>query len=961
MSELIRHKIQDSLYKGFIDRNRSILGHYNPKVLTNKDNNNVLRTLLHELNSCNTFFFSVAFITKGGLATLKTVLQELHKRGISGKILTSTFLYFNKPKTFKELLKIPNIEVKLSSEKGFHSKGYIFEKNDYYSLIVGSSNLTDHALKSNYEWNIYLTSLENGDIIQHFKKQFEQAWDNAIPLTEEWIITYRELYEKQADKHSKMVHLDPKETYASNKLREALEIKPNKMQEQALAQLKQLRNTGAKKGLIISATGTGKTYLSAFDIRNANPERVLFIVHREQILKKAKQEFQKILGGDEDDFGILSGNSKDTNAKYLFATVQTMSRDPYLQSFTNDHFDYVLIDEVHRAGAESYLKIINYFEPKFMLGMTATPERTDNFNIYELFDYNIAYEIRLQAALEEDMLCPFHYFGVVDYEINGVTIDDTTPLKFLVSDERINHMIEKVQYYGYSGEKLRGLIFCSRKEEAKELSEKLNARGIRTACLTGDHSQDEREKTIKDLEDGIIQYIITVDIFNEGIDIPFVNQIVMLRQTQSSIIFTQQLGRGLRKHGEKDYVTIIDFIGNYKNNYLIPIALSGDKSLNKDNVRRKTVNTDYLKGVSTINFEEIAKKRIFEAINQSNLSTLKNLKEAYTEIKNRTNKIPALYDFIKHDTLDPEVIIDYADTYYNFLLKVKEEIPALTPHEVQVLSMISNEFINGKRIHEVVLLEQLLKNQKITNDQFIEALYTENTYVNDETIRSVQLIFSLDFHTANDQKKYGHTPIIEFNNNKYHFHEKVAASLKNDYFKQYIEDVLKCARHKSKQYDLSKPLTINQKYSRRDVCRLLNWESDSSSTIYGYRTKFGSTPTFVTYHKHEEVEASIAYSEEFLSPEIFKWSTRSRMTTESKEVQEILNHRENGNQLYLFVKKEDGEGTDFYYLGQTEVDLSNVVNTTMSDKHGNPLPVVNMNLILKNPVDQNIFNYIVEQ
>ena len=255
------------------------------------------------------------------------------------------------------------------------------------------------------------------------------------------------------------------------------------------------------------------------------------------------------------------------------------------------HFDYILIDEVHKAGASSYQKVIEYFNPKFLMGMTATPERTDDFNIYALFDYNIAYEIRLQEALEEDMLCPFHYFGVTDIEYNGETIDDATILSKLVADERVNHILDKIEYYGFSGETVKGLMFCSRKEEAAKLSLVLNEKGLRTVALTGDDSQEERVLRINQLENGKLDYILTVDIFNEGIDIPCINQVVMLRQTQSSIIFIQQLGRGLRKHDTKDYVTIIDFIGNYKNNYLIPVALSGDQSQNKDNIRRQ--NTGY--------------------------------------------------------------------------------------------------------------------------------------------------------------------------------------------------------------------------------------------------------------------------------------------------------------------------------------------------------------------------------
>lgn len=961
MIEKIQSRLENSLYKGFIDQHKIVPSNLKPKLLSNKGSDNVLNTLLQELNTCKSFIFSVAFITEGGLATLKTMLYELQKRGIKGRILTSTFLSFNHPKTFKELLKISNLEVRLSSAKGFHSKGYIFEHDDYYSLIVGSSNLTDSALKANFEWNIYINSMENGEVIQHFHSQFNETWNDATPLTEQWILDYQKNYiEQNAFNRSRSVVAAPP-TYITNPLKDALMIQPNKMQTAALQQLMNLRATGANKGLIISATGTGKTYLSAFDIRNAHPEKVLFVVHREQILKKAMSDFKKVLGGNEEDYGILSGNSKELNAKYLFATVQTISKDSYLQQFAIDHFDYILIDEVHRAGAESYLKIISHFKPAFLLGMTATPERTDNFNIYELFDYNIAYEIRLQEALAEDMLCPFHYFGVVDYEHDGQVIDETATLQKLISNERVNHIIEKISYYGYSGEKIRGLMFCSSKEEAKELSTILNYRGFSTTYLTGDHSQDERENAISKLERGELQYILTIDIFNEGIDIPFINQIVMLRQTQSSIIFIQQLGRGLRKHDEKEYVTIIDFIGNYKNNFLIPMALSGDKSLNKDNIRRKTVNTDYIKGVSTINFEEIAKKRIFDAISNTNLSTLKNLKDAFVDLKNKLNKIPTLFDFIQQNSIDPEGIVNYANNYYDFLLKIKEEIAPITTYENAVLSMISKEFINGKRIHELVLLEALLNAPSISKDEYIRLLEAKQTYVNKETLTSVERIFSLQFHVQNDFKKYGEKPIIIFDGHNYSFNTAIKESLQKDHFKNYIVDVIQCGYHKNTAYLIDMPLTLNKKYSRRDVCRLLNWENDSSSTIYGYRTKHNTTPLFVTYHKNDETELSQAYGDEFISPDIFKWFSRNRLTTDSTEVKMIINHEEVNNTIYLFVKKNDGEGTDFYYLGTTKVNKESVENTTMPDKNGKLLPVVSMNMVLDYSTDYNIYHYLVEE
>ena len=664
--------LKDSLYKGFINQNSEKRDSYKPRLLVNnlQRNETVLSPLLEELDKCESFIFSVAFITESGLATLKSHLYDLKRKGIKGRILTSTFLQFNHPNAFKELLKITNVEVRLTTLKGFHSKGYIFDHNSYYSLIVGSSNLTAQALKENYEWNVHLTSHENGSVIRHFKEQFEDVWADAVILTEEWIMAYEQSYQP-VDLQAATKVIELPEIYETNPLEEALTITPNKMQQNALEQIEALRQEGPDKGLVISATGTGKTYLSAFNVRNVAPKRMLFIVHREQILRKAKSDFQRVLGGLDNDFGILSGSSKETDAKYLFTTIQTISKQETLNTFDPELFDYILIDEVHKAGASSYQRVIDYFKPKFLLGMTATPERTDDFNIYELFNYNIAYEIRLQEALEEDMLCPFHYFGVTDIEYDGKLVDDTTIVSNLITEERVNHILEKIDYYSYSGDCVKGLIFCSRKEEAKELSEVLNNRGFRTVPLTGADSQDFRLHQVERLENGALDYIITVDIFNEGIDIPSINQVVMLRQTQSSIIFIQQLGRGLRKHPSKEFVTIIDFIGNYKNNYLIPVALSGDKSQNKDNIRRRTAETNYIKGVSSINFEEIARKQIFKSISSSNLTTQKVLRDAYIELKNRLGRIPYLEDFIHNHSIDPTVIIGKYNTYYAFLVKMK--------------------------------------------------------------------------------------------------------------------------------------------------------------------------------------------------------------------------------------------------------------------------------------------------
>jgi superfamily II DNA or RNA helicase/HKD family nuclease len=953
--------LNNSLNWAFINYQQDSPDNFKPKLLiNNKDTNDyVLTPLLEELDRCSSFIISVAFITESGIATLKSHLADLKLRGITGKILTSNYLNFNKPKVYKELLKIKNVEVRLTDLRGFHAKGYVFQHKDHSTIIMGSSNLTAAALKSNYEWNVKLTSYKHGGLLGQFYSEFEKIWLNAIPLTHEWIEIYQISYEEvQKVTRNQIVPLNSE----TNTRSMFSSISPNNMQQRALKNLKELRASGANKGLVISATGTGKTYLSAFDVRSFAPSRMLFIVHREQILQKALSDYQQILGGKDSDYGILSGNSKITDAKYLFATIQTISQDSSLSKFSPKIFDYILIDEVHKAGASSYLKVIEHFKPKFLLGMTATPERTDEFNIYELFDYNIAYEIRLQEALEEDMLCPFHYFGVTDFEYNGKMIDDTAILSQLVADERVSYIIEKVEYYGYSGETIKGLIFCSRTDEAIELSNILNTRGYRTVALTGSDSQETRGRCVTELEKGNLDYILTVDIFNEGIDIPCINQVIMLRQTQSSIVFIQQLGRGLRKHSNKEFVTIIDFIGNYKNNYLIPVALSGDRSQNKDNIRRHIKDTSYIKGISTINFEEIAVQQIYNSISSSNLSALKILKESYFQLKNRINRIPKLIDFIEANSIDPLIFTDEHSSYYHFLKVIKEKISPLSVHEENYIAMLSGEILNGKRRHEIILINLLLSNDSVTKEEYLDALINANCIIDSDTLDSVIRVLNLSFFTEQTRKKYGEIAVVQLDSSQYYvFHPMFANSFKTNLsFRQMVFDIIQTSFHKNEQYDCNNPLTLYKKYSRKDACKLLNWTNDESSTLYGYKTKHKTCPIFVTYHKHEEIEVSTKYQESFINPEVLMWSTRSRRTLESEEVKTVLNADQLDIDLHLFVKKDDAEGTEFYYLGKAHPDQKSAVQASMLDKNNKSISVVHMNLLLENPVETKLYGYLTK-
>ncbi|HEM2813466.1 TPA: DEAD/DEAH box helicase [Streptococcus suis] len=954
-NNLFQDHLLHSLQYGFIDREIFQEGIYSPKILINDTETHryVLNDIQEELSKAKSFAFSVAFITQSGLALIKSQLSDLADEGVRGRILISPYLDFNDPIAMKELLKLKNVQVRITPvNMQMHAKFYLFEQKDKQVIISGSSNLTHTALKVNYEWNVKLTSTHNGDFIQNAKEEFGRIWEKSMVLDVDAINVY-------AARRSTVIRTATIQDETIAPYQES--IRPNKMQEQALEGLATVRKNGAQKALVISATGTGKTYLSAFDVKQYNPEKMLFIVHREQILQKSLKDFQKVLGFEDDEGCIYKSGTDISQKRYIFATIQTISRADNLQVFDPTFFNYILIDEVHKAGADTYKKVMNYFQPDFYLGMTATPERTDGQNIYELFDYNIAYEIRLQEALDNDMLCPFIYYGVSDIKIDGQLIDEKATFSNLVSEQRVNHILEKVSYYGVSGEKVKGLIFCSSVKEAKELENQFNNRGLRTRALSGENSQEERQRVVQDLENGYLDYILTVDIFNEGIDIPSVNQVVMLRNTQSSIIFIQQLGRGLRKHDSKEYVTIIDFIGNYQNNYLIPVALFGDQSMNKDNYRREVREPNILKGLTTINFEKVAKEQIFSSITNTTLSSIKILRDAFKDLENKLGRIPYLSDFVKLKSIDPLVFFENSSfqNYGDVINKFSEETILLSEVEKRFLNFITFEILNGKRKHELYLLKLLVENDGIvSSDKWFECIIEHDLDFRTEVLDSVTRVLNLSFLKAQEQKKYGTDALVTFDGELYRLNEEIQESLVNNTkFIQLFLDVIETGILKSKDYP--ETFTLGQKYTRRDVLKLMNVSKDEPPlNIGGYKIdkETNSCPIFITYHKSEDISDTIKYEDELLNESTLKWFSKNKRTLDSNDVSTITQSNENELRLELFVIKDDSEGGEFYYLGPLRY-----VENSASEVMKNGDSVVQMLFKLDSPLETNLYKYLTDK
>lgn len=955
--------ILNSISTSLIDSNIESIDGLRPKILVNdfKKGSKVLTSVSKQLENCDEFIFSVAFVTMSGVTLMLDTLKDLESRGIKGKILTTDYLNFSDPRAIKKLLQFNNLDVRVYTQDNFHTKGYIFKKDDTYTMIIGSSNLTQTALTSNKEWNIQLTSTEKGGLVSEVLNEFDLMWNEAEVVNDEWLSEYGLIY-KEMKKFRK-----PQATKKAGKKN----LSPNKMQVEAINSLNNIRKENKDKALLISATGTGKTYLSAFDVQNVKPKKLLFLVHREQILKQAIKSFKNVLGEDI-SMGILSGNQKDLEADYLFSTVQMMSKESVHESFLKCYFDYIIIDESHKAGSNSYLKIMNYFTPKFLLGMTATPERTDGFNIYELFDYNVAYEIRLQRAMEENLLCPFHYFGVTDLSIDGSIVEDVTDFSKLVSNERVDNIIDKVNFYGYSGDRVKGLVFCSRKQEAKELSKLFNERGYKTTALCGESSEEEREKAITMLEqdnkEECLDYIFTVDIFNEGVDIPAVNQVVMLRPTESSIVFVQQLGRGLRKDSDKEYVVIIDFIGNYKKNFLIPIALSGDRTYNKDIIRKYvSAGNNAIPGCSTVNFDKISKERIYESINNTNFKNMALLKEEYSNLKNRLGKIPMITDFYENASIDPMIILEYSKNYYDFLKKIEKGYnKIISDKEKLMLEFVSMQLSSGKRPHELVMLDRLMNNDSVDINDFRDYLNDKFNIVNDDnSINNSISSLKGEFMAGSDKKKYGHCVFVEIESDMMKKSREFSEALENGEFKSLLSDLINYSLKVYENEYLDRyndtNLVLYKKYSRKDACKLLNWDSDESSVMYGYKIKYNTCPIFVTYHKDDDINDSTKYEDVFINRNTFSWMTRTRKTLKSDEVKNILSYKENNLDIHLFVKKGDDEGRDFYYLGRAYPILGEERETTMKNDDGKELPVVNIHYRLDKEVREDIYEYLITE
>ena len=877
------------------------------QFLTNYSEISFLEKLKENLRKCNEFVISVSFIKIAGLRLLTNELESALQRGCKVRLITSTYQNFTDIESLRVFYRLqqqyPLFSCHLDDEcfsdsqfstLGFHCKGYIFRYEDHVEMIVGSSNITRFALLKNIEWDLLLDESLDSEIYQQVLNEFEYLWNKTYLLNDDVIQRYFQKLNYAIERWDMDYVIDRSD------------IKPNYMQRNALKELNRYRTMGITRAITICSAGSGKTYLSAFDALNFNPKRLLYVVHESSILSKSLETYKKVFG-TQVTMGKFTGSEKDIDRDFLFSTNVSMAKN--LDLFPRDTFDYIVIDECHHAVAESYKKIINYFEPEFLLGLTATPERLDNQDVLSLFDENVPYELRLRDAIINDLIVPFHYYGIrdklIDYSLNKnaerkmiAELSDTKHCDFICSE------IENHRQEG----KLKALVFCKNQAHARMMSEAFNERGYHSTYLIGRNTVGERIKAYEELqkdESGTLEILCSIDILNEGVDIPGVNMVVFLRPTESSTIFIQQLGRGLRKYNDKKYVTVLDFIGNsYKRSVQIALALG---SLSENLVLEKRLLEDMVKddfkavGLSEygveIHLDHESQDEIISYLENENFNSKQYLKQDYLNFKKYIDSedYPRHMDYLNNDCA-PDLMKfmsvkhenKKANCYYLFLREIGEIddifsqeqvvflqtlsklLPLVRPYEYQVVSLL----LEGSR--SIGTLKEILH---CTNDEFDHVI---KYMMKDSLIRKQDEMYSLN---------------VEM----------------NEEFKEHVEDILSygLTKYDAEYQDTIEPFLLWKSYRMDQVQRkLLKDPKSNQKGTYIYDDK---VVIFAALKKDKSIDERLNYKDKFITSKLFQWETMNNVS--EKEYQAL----KNSSFAYLFVRKvseENGIVLPFTYIGK---------------------------------------------
>ena len=885
--------------------------------LTNYSEQTFLDKIKNSLRTCQSFCFSVSFIKRAGLVLLSQDIKAAIERGVKGKLITTIYQNFTDVESLKFFLGLanhPNFECHLDydcfyDEKnyekyGFHSKGYLFDYGVESELIIGSSNITRFALQKNIEWDMMLRVSNDDETLLKAREEFDILWEKTLPLDIALINKYAQRLNFAIERWDMDYDL------ASH------EIKPNFMQRKALRELNRYRAMGQDKALVVAATGSGKTYLAAFDALNFSPEHLLYIVHEGSILKRSLSTFQTVFGGDV-FMGEYTGEHKDLNASFLFSTNVSMCRS--LELFDKKQFDYIIIDECHHAAADSYKKIIDYFEPEFLLGLTATPERMDNQDVYELFGNNVPYELRLRDALVNELIVPFKYYGIRDDRVDFSKENERRMISQFVTEDHCEFVVEHIEKHRVPNQKLKALAFCKTVSHAKMMAEALEP-FYKTAYLTGKNDTGERVRAYEDLQsdrEGTLEVLCAVDILNEGVDIPGVNMVLFLRPTESSTIFIQQLGRGLRKYDNKDYIPVVDFIGNnYKRSAQIALALGGlaQKFVMEKRLLVALVRDDFKPlgleqyGVE-INIDSLSKEEILNYVENENFYSLKYMKQDYNNFKKYINSptYPKHMDYLNSDSapdllkfMQIKIGNKKTNSYYGFLKGIEEEnLVEFNAEQENVINYLSG-LLQLVRPHDYLICKFLLE-----GDSSISLIEEKVKY-------EVQNYNEVEFFHALKYLAKSHIVIADGDT------LSLGCELNNE-FNNYLVDLLEygLTKYKADYANNTGMFLLWNDYTKSQVQlkRCVNPGDINPGTFYGTE---GDVYIFASIKKDlAEGLEHLNYKDKFLESNLFQWECKASISDRD------LNLLNTSKCAYLFIRKmesENGITLPFTYVGIGHLD-----------------------------------------